>query len=318
MIKRLVQQRSPAEIPRIHVEVSAQSGGRPLLGEQSPLHVFRKKTLSVTDLVSPSWCELQYYYSLKTHGKIRRTPAMKQGSAVHKKLEDEVHKTVEVAIESKEDAWGIRLWNVITGLKTLRDTGMTRELELWGVIDDEVVNGVVDQLCYVCPDITLEDYQSVGPGREDESPAGDLKVQHKPADPLGGELRSLRSISKRTSSIYLTDVKTRTSKSIPRGAGFRLTLYQLMLYRLLLSNLATDKVDANIIFERYKLRGGSKFSDSFLMQVVGLGGTFHEAQESSSRLDLRRTDQDPLDLLIKHNSLYLLWSMCPIFAISIA
>src|ERR1700712_809658 len=83
---------------------------------RSPLERFRtkpKKALSVTDLVSPAWCELQYWYTLTLHGRKKRTPAMKQGSKVHQKLEDQVHTTVKVDIQTKEDAWGLRIWNVI-------------------------------------------------------------------------------------------------------------------------------------------------------------------------------------------------------------
>ena len=102
---------------------------------RSPLERFRrppKKPLSVTDLISPAWCELQYYYTLSKHGKKKRTPAMKQGTKIHKALEDEVHRMEPVTILTKEDGWGLRIWNVIQGLRTLKETGCTRELEIWG------------------------------------------------------------------------------------------------------------------------------------------------------------------------------------------
>ena len=123
--------------------------------KRSPLERFRrppKKTLSVTDLISPAWCELQYLYTLSKHGKKKRTPAMKQGTAVHKALEDEVHTTVQVSTTKREDSWGLRIWNIIQGLRTLRDTGRTREFEVWGTVGGELVNGVIDELSYTCPD----------------------------------------------------------------------------------------------------------------------------------------------------------------------
>jgi hypothetical protein len=113
---------------------------------RSPLERFRtapKKALSVTDLVSPAWCELQYYYTLSIHGRKIRTAAMKKGSVVHKELEDQIYTTVQVDITCKEEAWGLRIWNVIQGLKTLRETGQARELEVWGLVEGQIVNGVI-------------------------------------------------------------------------------------------------------------------------------------------------------------------------------
>jgi hypothetical protein len=122
---------------------------------RSPLERFRsapRKPLSVTDLVSPAWCELQYFYVLRSkYGRKRRTPAMKQGSAVHRVLQDAEQRSVPVRTHSREERWALRVWNVLQGLRALRETGHTRELELWGVIDGVVVNGVVDELSYECP-----------------------------------------------------------------------------------------------------------------------------------------------------------------------
>ena len=62
-----------------------------------------------------------------------------------------------VTITIKEDSWGLRIWNVIQGLRTLRDTGRTRELEVWGILEGQVVNGVIDELSYDCPDPTYKE-----------------------------------------------------------------------------------------------------------------------------------------------------------------
>ncbi|KAL9129327.1 MAG: hypothetical protein Q9217_002198 [Psora testacea] len=273
---------------------------------RSPLERFRtkpKKGLSVTDLISPSWCELQYWYVLTKHGKKRRTPAMKQGSALHKTLEDQVHTTVAVDIQTKEDAWGLRIWNVIQSLRTLRETGMTRELEVWGMIDGLIVNGVIDEVSYICPDRELEEAEGKEKAGEDP-PATD---QTTIMDFLGSAatleangtdvFRSLRSKSQKKANdkIYLTDVKTRGVKSIPKGASFRPTLMQLMLYHRLLSNLATNKVDADVLFDRYELDPNTAFTDSFISQIGNLNEGFHDAS------------QDSMTLLLAHNSLRSLW-----------
>lgn len=286
---------------------------------RSPLERFRtkpKKALSVTDLVSPSWCELQYWYVLTKHGVKRRTPAMKQGSAVHKALEDQVHTTVKVDIEIKEDAWGLRIWNVIQGLRTLRETGMTRELEIWGVIDGQVINGVIDELSYVCPDRELEEAEERSKASKHEIAADQTTI----TDFLGsagtlehngfGLLRNPRSNQKTASKVYLTDVKTRGMKSVPKGASFRPTLLQLMLYHRLLADLASNKVNADIIFDRYGLDFDKPFTDSFIAQIgnlnEGLEDTHSDEFQSS---DASNLTEDSMTLLLAHNSLRSLWTL---------
>ena len=238
---------------------------------------------------------------------------MRQGSKVHKVLEDQVHTTVEVNIQTKEDAWGLRIWNIIQGLKTLRDTGMTRELEVWGVIDGLVVNGVIDELSYICPDRELEEASTTS--NKDTLPVDQTSITSFFGSGGGndgglGVVKSLREIVKKTSRIYLTDVKTRGMKSIPKGASFRPTLMQLMLYHRLLSDLATNKVDATVIFERYDLDLAAPFSDSFIAQIGNLNEVFFDAQTNPKQNQVDSfPDQDSMQVLLEHNSLQQLWNL---------
>ncbi|OBT39814.1 hypothetical protein VE00_10106 [Pseudogymnoascus sp. WSF 3629] len=81
----------------------------PVSDTRSPLQRYRsapRKALSVTDLVSPAWCELQYSMTLAMHGRKPRTEAMKRGSEVHAALEEEVYTSVQIEVATKEDAWG--------------------------------------------------------------------------------------------------------------------------------------------------------------------------------------------------------------------
>ena len=285
---------------------------------RSPLERFRKKpmkALSVTDLVSPSWCELQYWYTLTKHGRKRRTPAMKQGSAVHKKLEDQVHRMVEVRITKAEDAWGLRIWNIVQGLRTLRDTGMTRELEIWGLVDGQVVNGVIDELSYICPDRELE--EATEKPKKDDPPEGQATIDNYFNQSEGqsieqGVLTGLSSMRKKTSLVYLTDVKTRGVKSVPKGASFRPTMMQLMLYHRLLSELATGRVDAEVVFGRYELEKDEPFSDSFIAQIGNLDEVYWDALDNPSQAAQEVPPvytQDSMQILLKHNSLAQLWQL---------
>lgn len=294
----------------------AGSTQSPLLDTRSPLERFRtapKKPLSVTDLVSPAWCELQYWYTLTKHGRKKRTAAMKQGSAVHKVLEDQVHRTVQVDIQTKEDAWGLRIWNVIQGLRTLRETGRTRELEIWGTIDGLVVNGVVDELSYICPDAELE--ESLQKRAEKKLPPADQPsisdFFKATGDSSGAEETRIR---RRTQSnrLYICDVKTRGARSLPNLAVFRPTQVQLMLYHHLLSALATNTVDFSILANRYKLDTTKIFSDSFIAQVGSMNGddeTIYEDALEEQDDASPNYSQDSMSILLAHNNLNALWSL---------
>lgn len=239
---------------------------------------------------------------------------MKQGSAVHKVLEDQVHTTVAVDIQSKEDGWGLRLWNVIQGLKTLRETGMTRELEIWGVVDGLVVNGVIDELSYICPEPELESIEDA-PNSAKKMPAPDQRTITEFLGPSTLEShgtdvfnKALSSSPDRPAKIYITDVKTRGTRSVPKGPSFRPTLMQLMLYHRILSDFATNKVIADVIFDRYSLEADASFSDSFIAQIGSLNGDEIPAPDSPLTTQ-EDSAQDSMTVLLAHNSLRQLWNL---------
>ena len=244
---------------------------------------------------------------------------MKQGSAVHKVLEDQVHVTVAVDITSKEDGWGLRLWNVIQGLKTLRETGMTRELEIWGVVDGLVVNGVIDELSYICPEPELENIEDT-PNTAKKMPAPDQRtitefLGSSTLESHGTDVfnKPPSSSPERPPKIYITDVKTRGTKSVPKGPSFRPTLMQLMLYHRILSDFATNKVIADVIFDRYSLEADASFTDGFIAQIGSLNEDYVPAleyplitQEDSAPPS---SSQDSMTVLLAHNSLRKLWTL---------
>ncbi|KAI8314489.1 Exonuclease V [Colletotrichum sp. SAR11_59] len=230
---------------------------------RSPLVRFRshpRKPFTVTDLTAGAWCELQYFYTLTRlpFGRKTRTAAMKQGTKVHQDLEDEVHTTVRVEIASKEDGFGLRMWNLIQGLRTLRETGMTRELEVWGFADGNLVNGVIDGLSFENPDPEFEEQLS----QESEGQSQASITDYFPSKNAGKE---------KIPQIYLTDVKTRGSMKAPNSpALLRPAKVQLFLYQRFLSEMAADKLDYLRIFRRYNLDPDVPFSDSFIAQIGSL------------------------------------------------
>ncbi|OTB09921.1 hypothetical protein K445DRAFT_323518 [Daldinia sp. EC12] len=231
---------------------------------RSPLQRFRsfpKRPLTVSDLSSGAWCELQYWYTLTLlpGGRKTRTAAMRGGTRVHQTLEDQVHTAVEVSIATKEEAFALRMWNVIQGLRTLRDTGMTRELEVWGIIEGQVINGIIDEVSHESPNAAFEQELS-----QLESPNGFATGDSNQQTSILDFLQPPRK------KIYLTDVKTRGSDRLPTGAALRPARVQLFLYHRLLGEMASGVVDFTAILDRYGLTADALFSDAFMAQVGDL------------------------------------------------
>ncbi|KAK6852999.1 exonuclease V a 5' deoxyribonuclease-domain-containing protein [Apiospora arundinis] len=244
---------------------------------QSPVERFRsfpRRPLTVTDLSSGAWCELQYWYTLTTlpGGRKTRTAAMRGGTKVHQTLEDQVHTTVQVQITSKEEAFALRLWNIIQGLRTLRDTGFTRELEVWGIVNGHFVNGVIDEISYTNPNTEF--------GQE-LSAEGQVAQQPSIKTFFGSNQRQ----------VYLTDVKTRGAATLPTGAAIRPAKVQLFLYHRLLSSMASNQLDFTTVFTRYGLRADARFSDAFMAEIGNLHDeVFYDADsdvESTASQDNR-------------------------------
>lgn len=234
---------------------------------------------------------------------------MKQGTVVHERLEREVYTTVPVDVTSREEKWGLKIWNVITGLGVLAETGMTRELEVWGIVGGELVGGVIDEVSLTCPNPALEKQMRrndatknnatpkkgpiLEPGqstlpefmltRDSTTIAGALSSQFLPHHPP--------STQSSTPILYITDVKTRKARSVPNDVSARPTKYQLMLYNRLLTNMSRGNFDIATIAEHYGLDMYAPFGDAFIAQIVAL--------------------DEYLDLILSHNSLAGLWSLVP-------
>lgn len=202
---------------------------------------------------------------------------MRTGSKIHQKLEDEVHTTVPIQVQTKEDRFGLRMWNTISGLRCMRETGLTRELEVWGVIEGQVVNGIIDEVSCKCPDPDLESkldrakaQKSGGtvPLPKDQPSIAIAFAKASGADNYGdarvGNLEADRQF-------YIADVKTRGVRSKPTGVSLRPTWMQLMLYRKLLESLSLNTVDAETVFVRYNLNSLEPFTEVFLREIGDIG-----------------------------------------------
>ncbi|KAJ3988453.1 exonuclease V [Lentinula detonsa] len=141
----------------------------------SPLQQFRRnRILSVTDLVSLAWCEVQFDYGLRQqrHRKLQYRPASfvteqgkeiivdqgvaaksdatkNTGSIVHRKLEREIRpEEIKVEIESEEERWALRIINMIDCVDSLLLLGCAREMPVFGLVEGNAVVGVIDEITY--------------------------------------------------------------------------------------------------------------------------------------------------------------------------
>lgn len=275
---------------------------------RSPLQKFRsypKRPLTVTDLTSGAWCELQYWYTLTRlpGGRRTRTPAMKQGTKVHKKLEDEVHTTVPVEVMTKEDGFGLKLWNFVQGLRTLRETGLTRELEVWGTVDGNLVNGVIDGVTHQNPDPEFEAELS-----QQSQEAAEIPQQASLTDYFPPK----RKPTDKGKKAYLFDVKTRGSLTPVSKAMLRPAKIQLLLYRRFLCDMAAGRLDFMKVFRRYGLDPDDQFSDSFLAQITNLHEEIfvdapqshpHKTEAAGEQNNTLHEVLDSQQDLLKYNSL---------------
>lgn len=259
---------------------------------------------------------------------------MKQGTAVHKVLEEEVHVTVPVSITKREDGWGLRVWNIIQGLRTLRETGRTREFEVWGTVGGELVIGCIDELSYDCPDPKLEEQSLKLMGKQDNEPPMPeyqasireylVSSEHRDqgqslANALNGsnaqEIKPTRT-SNHEKRIYITDVKTRGVSSLPTGSSLRPTIVQLHLYHHLLENFAQGNFPLERLATRFDFDVNETFSDSFIAQIGNLNqeafDRVNASQEDDMDIDFNEGDfipstQDSIDIILQHNNMSSLW-----------
>lgn len=251
--------------------------------DRSPLQRFRsfpRKPLSVSDLTSGAWCELQYWYTLTKlpGGRRTRTKAMRAGSKVHQALEDQVYTKVKIDVVSKEDVFALKLWNLIQGLRTLRETGLTRELEVWGMVDGNLVNGIIDGVSHENPNPEFEEElssQESDPGLKQST----LTDYFPPKKSTGAAASAPK--------VYLSDVKTRGSVAPVSKISLRPAKIQLLLYHRFLADMASGRLDFLAMFRRYGLKPDSVLSDAFMAQIADIHEEeFYDAPSSPTKLDI--------------------------------
>ncbi|KAF8921901.1 exonuclease V a 5' deoxyribonuclease-domain-containing protein [Mucidula mucida] len=154
---------SKADLAAPGVQITYDSDDLPdmKIPERSPFQRFRKsKRLSVTDLVSPAWCEVQFEYGLygKRTKKLEHRPksfvsrlgktivAEKEVAVVNDKIlkAEALHKKLEkqlkpVAVQSP-------LVNMLSAMQSVIAEGQAREVPVFGIIRGDIVTGIIDEI----------------------------------------------------------------------------------------------------------------------------------------------------------------------------
>ncbi|WFD40736.1 uncharacterized protein MJAP1_003725 [Malassezia japonica] len=236
-------------------------------------HVARKTALSVTDLVSPSWCEYAYLYNIlaQSHLPLWKRPqsittpdgnvltpswaqlqareeVLARGTEIHDALEREVQ-PVELTFrfETPADEWALYVLQFAASLCAAR-RGRAREVPVLGFVHGRLVRGIVDELRFE----------------------------------KGG--------------VVVSDTKTRHSARLPSEADQMQARLQCMLYKRLIDGLYTgitgtempgrdphaEPVAFAAVAETLRIDLDARLSDAFLQDVAEMIATtatpWHVAQ----------------------------------------
>ncbi|TFK26634.1 hypothetical protein FA15DRAFT_262361 [Coprinopsis marcescibilis] len=272
--------------------------------------------LSVSDLVGPTWCEVQYDYGLRqkrsrplesrpktftsSSGKkmsVEKQVAekndhrTKQGQAVHKELEREIGlEELKVDVTTEAERWGLRLINIMASFQVLVSDGMTREMPVFGIVNDLIVTGIVDEIQQVPlrRKASKRSSTSASPNRDSPSKrtrrsgsgSPDVNGRQLPTDAAPfmqttidvastkGKGRA-RSPSRRR-ILQVWDTKTRTVDWLPPDEDTYASRLQVMLYLRLLEGLLS--IDVPFDFPAFWKKAGVDQSKAFSKRFIAQTG----------------------------------------------
>ncbi|TCD71121.1 hypothetical protein EIP91_012069 [Steccherinum ochraceum] len=288
--KSLSSMAPPAE-PAVH-KTKAQGSTRPKSKELSPFERFRswRGMFSVTDLTSPSWCEVQFDYGLrqKRYLKVEERPkefksatgktivadqsvavsndkVTQRGKSVHKILERELHpEAVPVETTTDEERWALRpskssapTTPTKPKAKKARRSLSPDQLPLTTFFPSTPSRSDSQADLSSSPIVEDKGIQVSSPPHE-----SNLIISPTPPDPP-----PLPSTSQ--FKLHLSDTKTRKNPTIPPYADIFPAKMQLMLYHRLLSNLiaspseSEDALDFQYLWTRMSLDHRRPFSQKF-------------------------------------------------------
>lgn len=210
---------------------------------------------------------------------------MKRGTSVHRVLEEQIHTVVPVDVKTKEDRWGLKLFNMYQGLSCLEHEGLTREFPVFGFINDILVRGIIDEIIYQDPAIKTKGSETTN----EEGVYKKIRRNSKADREQTPEVYNVPSAGKR--QVYISDAKSRGTRSLPTSSQAKATALQLMAYHRLLEQMRSGQTDFARLLKHYSLDGEAKFSDSLIADIAGVNPDM------------------PIELLLDHNSLLGMWEL---------
>ncbi|KAK9390647.1 exonuclease V [Lipomyces mesembrius] len=115
------------------------------------------RKLYVTDVVGPSWCELQFFYKYYFND-FKPTATMSKGTHIHRELEKQHMLEIPIATENmtREDKQAVKLLNMLVMLQSLtqgarrqQENTIVREFPVFGFFEDVFVSGVIDEVSFM-------------------------------------------------------------------------------------------------------------------------------------------------------------------------
>ncbi|KAK9431159.1 exonuclease V [Lipomyces doorenjongii] len=115
------------------------------------------RKLYVTDVIGPSWCELQFFYKYYFND-FKPTATMSKGTHIHKELEKQYMLEIPIATEemTREDKQAVKLLNMLVMLQSLtqgarrhQENTIVREFPVFGFFEDVFVSGVIDEVSFM-------------------------------------------------------------------------------------------------------------------------------------------------------------------------
>ncbi|KZV62847.1 hypothetical protein PENSPDRAFT_692127 [Peniophora sp. CONT] len=286
---------TPPVTPSEHAHLNAR-----YIVEPSPYTLFRawRKTMSVSDLVKPIWCEVQYDYGLRQRrwAELDKRPTsfltannnllhvnqdiaisndrtLKNGSFIHERLERRLRpESTEVQVMDENERWALKVLQMIACLDDIKMFGFCREMPIFGILHGQLISGAVDEIRRI-PCSTGRSRTVLAP---DASRTRRTKEQsmYLPSTTTNGTSSTPVERSSHTSptapshSLHLSDTKTRRKQTLPSDEDATSARLQLMVYHQLLTSIISPSFPWAQFWQRLEIDPLSQLCDDFLEQAL--------------------------------------------------
>ncbi|KAF6741919.1 exonuclease V a 5' deoxyribonuclease-domain-containing protein [Ephemerocybe angulata] len=252
----------------------------------------RTRILSVSSVVSPRWCEQQFDYIMRQglsrtvgrksisfiSGKGKKinvdmkfaaesAARKRRGMVVHRELERETRgEKYRVRPTSRHELFALRLLKMHAAFKSLLENGLTREMPVFGMLNNTVIVGMIDEVVKVELPAVLIGEQTSSTREQDI----DFPLPHKSKPSPRRKAKSKVNVGPHTQyTLHLAEIKSRATKTTPADSETVGSREQVMIYRRLLNGLlfTPEPLDFPVFWARIGVDSTAEFSTAFLKQA---------------------------------------------------